>query len=58
MWRVHSGRLPGYVSDHLVDTLARYLTSFCKIWYCGWSEPSVLAGESVLPVWFSSFFLS
>lgn len=31
--RVHSGRLPGYVSDRSVATVARYPTSFCKIWY-------------------------
>lgn len=31
--RVHSGRLPGYVSDRSVATLARYPTSFCKILY-------------------------
>lgn len=39
--RVHSGRLPGYVSDRSVATVARYPTSFCKIWYV-WFHLSVV----------------
>lgn len=39
--RVHSGPLPGYVSDRSVATVARYPTSFCKIWYV-WFHLSVV----------------
>lgn len=32
--RVHSGRLPSYVSDRSVATVARYPTSLKKKWVC------------------------
>lgn len=32
--RVHSGRLPSYVSDRSVATVARYPTSLSKKWVC------------------------